>query len=168
MKDVSDLKEVPNEGAGAVLVWVHWGRPFDDELILKLASWEGYFIKNLLVIIVGSVESFFPKTCMCFPVATADWCQPCQFRHLGESWVWLGIREQKITLDEIGLLSSMITAHWLLLLEIQRHGNITPFSPLCNLTVLLLWSERTGKELGGLGLNTFFQGLGYPVPASPG
>lgn len=23
MKDVNDLKEVPNEGAGAILVWVH-------------------------------------------------------------------------------------------------------------------------------------------------
>ena len=46
MKDVSDLKEVPNEGASAILVWVHWWGPLDNEGILKLAFSGGCFIKN--------------------------------------------------------------------------------------------------------------------------
>lgn len=46
----------------------------------------------------------------------------------------------------------------------------TPLPFLHCVTSLSCYCDQRGlgKGLGGLGLNTFFQGLGYPVPASPG
>lgn len=91
VKDINDLKEVPNEGAGAVLVWVHYGCPFDDEGILKLPSSKVHFIKNLPVIIIETLESCFLKTCACFPDSICRLTLAgCQFRQSGERPVQFG------------------------------------------------------------------------------
>lgn len=111
MKDVNDLKEVPNEGAGATLVWVHWGCPFDDDEVLKLASSRGRFVKNAPVIIVGTLESCFLRHMRASLWVSARW--PWLGASLGNQVkvrFHLGLREWKDTLDEIGLLNSLTVA----------------------------------------------------------
>lgn len=155
MKDVSDLKEVPNEGD--ILVWVHWWCPFDDEEILKSASSGGCFIKNLPVITAGTLESCFLKTCVCFPVGICRLTLGrCQFRHLGESLVCLGDEGVKEHLgwdwaaELIGFCS----------LRFRGTKTSLPVRDYATSHIFLRFPEKIGEEAGeSLGLRAFFSGF---------